>query len=185
MFDAAGEVLYVGKARDLKKRVVELLPEDRARVPHRGDGRRTSRAWRRRSRARRARRCCSRTTTSRRTSRATTSSIRDDKSYPYVCISGDAFPQLRFHRGALDRRNRYFGPFPERGRRARRHRHAAEGVPCCARARTPCSPTARGPACCTRSSAAPRRASAASARPTIARTSRARRCSCAARPAKC
>jgi excinuclease ABC subunit C len=41
--------------------------------------------------------------------------FRDDKSYPYVCISGDPFPQLRFHRGALDRRHRYFGPFPGAG----------------------------------------------------------------------
>jgi excinuclease ABC subunit C len=40
---------------------------------------------------------------------------RDDKSYPYICLSGDAYPQLRFHRGTLDRKHRYFGPFPSAG----------------------------------------------------------------------
>ncbi|NJA05055.1 excinuclease ABC subunit UvrC [Methylococcaceae bacterium WWC4] len=40
-------------------------------------------------------------------------SLRDDKSYPYVFISSfHDFPQLSFHRGAKKRRGRYFGPYP-------------------------------------------------------------------------
>ena len=40
-------------------------------------------------------------------------SLRDDKSYPYVFISSlHNFPQLTFHRGAKKKQGKYFGPYP-------------------------------------------------------------------------
>jgi excinuclease ABC subunit C len=39
--------------------------------------------------------------------------LRDDKSYPYIYASTDhAFPRLKFHRGARRGKGRYFGPYP-------------------------------------------------------------------------
>ena len=39
--------------------------------------------------------------------------FRDDKSYPFIYLSSeDKYPRLTFHRGTKSRKGRYFGPFP-------------------------------------------------------------------------
>lgn len=38
--------------------------------------------------------------------------LRDDKSYPYIHLSDHAYPRLSFHRGTRNRKGKFFGPYP-------------------------------------------------------------------------
>lgn len=115
MMNAAGDVLYVGKAKSVKKRLSSYAR------PTGHDSRIT--------------RMIAATTQVEIVSTATETEallleanlikqlrprfnvlLRDDKSFPYILITGDHWaPQMVKHRGAQTRRGRYFGPFASVG----------------------------------------------------------------------
>lgn len=115
MYDSGGNVLYVGKARNLRNRVTAYTQPNR--LPNR------------------IRRMVAETVTMEIVTTHTEVEallleinlikqlkprynvlLRDDKSFPYILISGDSeWAQLTKHRGAQSRKGEYFGPFASAG----------------------------------------------------------------------
>ncbi len=112
MLDADGELLYVGKAKNLKKRVSSYFLK----------GRNTLRISRMVQQVADIQITVTETEAEalllesnliKRHRPRYNILLRDDKSYPYIYVATDSeYPRLSFHRGARSGKGRYFGPYP-------------------------------------------------------------------------
>lgn len=115
MLDSDGQVIYVGKARKLRRRVASYFnasvknPRTRALVAQVADINFTVTHTE-------AEALILENNLIKEYSPRYNVLLRDDKSYPYIYLSAQQqFPRLGFHRGARRTPGRYFGPFPSAG----------------------------------------------------------------------